>query len=172
MRPLGLQLLAAILTLYLATTSVAGYFRDYLPRQQPGGQNTQAANALARYLQQQPPGARVWFLGMPRMYYHGFPLLDFLARQVDAADASTIWVLPRPDPGRTTVYAVLPEHRAELEATAKCYPGGEQQSLHWPTQPDPLVYVYRVDPPARSLRVNGIDPCPQASAGPASTGPP
>jgi hypothetical protein len=42
------------------------------------------------------------------------------------------------------VYAVLPERRAELEATEARYPGGERQTLTWPTENGPLVYIYRL----------------------------
>src|SRR5919199_3201440 len=146
-RPHIPRIIATLLVAYLATVSVLGYFRDYLPREALGGPNTHAANALARYLERQPAGTKVWFLGMPRMYYHGFPMLDFLARQVDAADALTLWVMPAPERGRTTIYAVLPEHRPELEATEARYPGGERQTLTWPTEPGPMVYIYRVMPP-------------------------
>ena len=133
-----------LLTAAICIASIDGYFRDYLPRERLGGPNTQAANALARYLAPQPAGTRVWFLGMPRMYYGGWPMIAYVAPRVEGADALTLWEMPAPEAGGVTIYAVLPDHRAELDATRARYPGGEVAALRTPAYPEPLVYVYRL----------------------------
>jgi|DewCreStandDraft_2_1066082.scaffolds.fasta_scaffold00826_22 4-amino-4-deoxy-L-arabinose transferase-like glycosyltransferase len=144
------QVLASALVVYLAAVSVTAYFGDYVRREQLGGVNTQAANALARYLQTQPGGTKVWFLGPPRMYYHGFELLNFLARDADAADVvdpiRNVAGVPVPAATRPTVYAALPERQEELQFVQERYPGGTFMSLHWPVRPEPLLYVYTVPP--------------------------
>lgn len=140
-RPLP-HLLASILIVWLSITSVYGYFRGFLPRELLGGQLTHAANALATYLQAQPGNTRVWFMGAPRMYYHGFPMIQFLARRADGQDIiGTVSMIPAPS-SRTTVYAALPERAAELKIIEARYPGGQYTTLFWNSQPQHLVEVY------------------------------
>lgn len=147
-RPLP-HLLASTLLAWLSITSVYGYFWGFLPREQLGGELTHAANALARYLQAQPENTRVWFMGAPRMYYYGFPMIQFLARSAEGQDIiGVVSMIPVPSPG-TTVYAALPERAAELKIIEARYPGGAYTTLFWNNQPRPLVevYVLRSNPP-------------------------
>ena len=140
----------ACVTLYISVVSINGYFRDYIHRENIGGANTHLAMALANYLQEQPAGTHVWFMVPHRMYYHGFAMLDYLARDVTAVDVldpvTTVKQVPQANPNAPTVYAVAPERLGELEFVRQVYPDGEYQELTWPLANGTLVHVYRVNP--------------------------
>ena len=81
------------------------------------------------------------------MYYHGYPVLDFLVPHVEAADVlGPLLVPPPPSADGVTVYAVLPERLSDLELIRRRFPGGEEEQLGWPTEPGVLVHIYRLRP--------------------------
>jgi hypothetical protein len=135
---------------YLSATSVDSYFNDYVPHERLGGVNTHAANALAVYLKEQPAGTRVYFMAPPRMYYRGFALLQFIARDAIGQDVlekvRKAADVPPKAPDHPTIYAALPERRGELEIIQSRYPGGESKILTWPLESQFLFYIYKVTP--------------------------
>jgi hypothetical protein len=136
------------LVVYMSVVSLDGYFRDYRHREAIGGANTAVANALARYLQAQPDGTRLWFLGAPRMYYHGFALLEFLAPQIEATDVpeaiQRVTAVPDPSETHPTIYVVLPERHAELEFIQRRFPGGATETLTWRQRDATHIHIYRL----------------------------
>ncbi len=143
------SILAGAITVYLGVSSVNSYFRDYIQREHIGGVNTHVAMALATYIKDQPEGTQLWFMVPPRMFYHGFAMLDYLARQVKGDDVlekvTTPETVPPASAGKVTIYAITPERLDELNLVKLAYPGGEEKALYWPLEPEPLIYVYRLD---------------------------
>jgi uncharacterized membrane protein len=140
------QFALAVLVLYLGANSVRQYFFDYIPRETFGNFSSQAATVLARYLQTQPTGTEVWFLGEPWISYSGFPILRFHAPNVigrDLPDLLTDVTTAPPALGDApTIYVAVPNRMQELARIEAAYPGGQPQPLYWPKRPEPVLYVY------------------------------
>jgi len=153
------QVASLLLVSYLAITSIYQYFGDYIARETFGAQSSQAATLLGRYLQTQPVGTQVWFLGNGRISYQGFPILAYYARQVNGQD------LPDPlqsdklalrisstlnptlfNPRVLNLYVAVPERATELELVQATFPGGVSTVLVWPKHGQPLLYLYAVAP--------------------------
>jgi hypothetical protein len=121
------------------------YFVDYAPRAGLHDRNTLVATAVARHVKGHPSGARLYFLGAPRMTYHGFATMQFVAPHVDATDILEPLGTPLAGMGRAplTTFAFTPERAAEVELVRRWFPGGREQ---WRVTPDGrrLVLLYDV----------------------------
>ena len=145
-----IQLVSLLLVGYLALTSVDQYFGDYIPRETFGAQSSQAATVLGRYLQTQPTGTQVWFLGNRQISYQGFPILPYHARHVNGQDLPEPLPSDRPLPvtnGVVNLYVAVPERAAELRLAQAAFPGGASDVLNWPKHGQPLLYLYQIAPP-------------------------
>ncbi len=143
-------ILAATIVLYLSYVSVTSYFLDYVRRDTIGGTNTHFINAMARQLSpSDPPVARVWFLGAPRMYYEGWQTLKLMLPSTEGIDVidpilAVDQVPPPPDRG-PTAYVVIPERMAELQLIRQHLPDGRLIPLQWPpTKRETIGYIYLV----------------------------
>lgn len=146
-RKLLVNFAAALLVIYLSVNSVRQYFFDYIPRETFGNFSSQAATTLGRYLQSQPTGTVVWFLGESWISYSGFPILRFHAPQVTGHDLREPFtaVAAPPTPGNApTLYVAVPNRRDELNLVQAAFPGGQLQPLYWPKQAEPALYLYTV----------------------------
>ncbi|HYF63357.1 MAG TPA: hypothetical protein VD886_11120, partial [Herpetosiphonaceae bacterium] len=119
-------------------------------REAIGGINTHAAMALATHLQTAESGTQVWFIVPPRMFYHGFAMLDFLARDVKAADVlepiASAQAVPPASSEHPTLYVFSPERLGEIEYVQQAYPNGRLIPLTWMYHAEPLLFGYQIDP--------------------------
>ena len=141
-----LNFILSVVVAYLAATSVYQYFWNYIPRETFGNWSSQAATMLAQELQLAPAGTKLWFLSNYLVSYHGFPILPFLARQVQGRDLPDALEnkgdLPAVDSRIPTLFAAVPERLAELQMVQKYYPGGQLRPLYWPKRLKPILYLY------------------------------
>ena len=89
--------------------------------------NVVVAQQLADELKDKPAGTQVFFFGVPRMGYHSFNSIAFLAPQVEGIDINIPWnslgekpeVLSAP-----AFFVFLPEQEVEIKDVQNDYPGG------------------------------------------------
>jgi hypothetical protein len=116
--------------LVLGIYGVRFYFVDYTARADYGGQGAELMTQVGEAIRERPPGFRIYFMGLPRMF-HDFPTRVFLAPRVEGTD------LPLPEGGRRAEFSpendlgtepalffAIPEREAELRDLAVRLPGG------------------------------------------------
>jgi hypothetical protein len=109
---------------------------------------------LGRYLQTQPTGREVWFLGEPWISYRGFPILRFHAPNVigrDLAQPLDTAAAPPAQGDVPTIYVAVPGRVEGLRRLQVAYPGGRFQPLSWPKRPEPALYIYWLYQPGGSV---------------------
>jgi len=137
----GVMLLAVVLELRF-------YFGNYAPGAGQGDINTQVAGQMGLYLAKYPPASEAYFFGPPRMGYHGFGTISFLAPQVTGQDVPEVltgppgWELSAP----RTVFIFLPERQAESAFVMQRYPSGNSQWFY-ASKGTPLFFLYEVARP-------------------------
>ena len=137
----GIMLLAVVLELRF-------YFGNYAPGAGQGDINTQVAGRMGLYLAKYPPASEAFFFGPPRMGYHGFGTISFLAPQVIGQDVPEVlagppgWELSAP----RTAFIFLPERQAESAFVTNRYPGGNSQWFY-ASNGTPLFLLYEVAGP-------------------------
>ena len=138
----------AVAVVWLGAWNLEYYFLTPHQAERHGGGNGLVATSLAYYLRSVGPGYTAYFFGPPRMWYHGFNTLPFIARGAAGLDVEQPLAL-RAEPlplGGPTVFAFLPERVAELEQVRAWYPSGEVREFRGPM--DVLLFTtYRVDHP-------------------------
>jgi len=125
-----LFLVGAALALTVAVAAdLAFYFGDYTSNFRFGDNNTETAQAVADYLQNKPPGLKVYFFG-GRMGYYSHSTIPYLAPDAIGEDVLAPLATP-PDWPLTgpTMFIFLPERQGELELVEGAYPGGKT-TLH------------------------------------------
>jgi hypothetical protein len=112
-----------------------------------GDANTLLANELARHLEDKEPGTLVYFAGPPRMWYHGFPNLAFIARDVRGITVEQPWdaASPVPRSDGPTVFVFLPERLSEADQIRSWFPDGTMRHFYFDTG-ELLFTVYEVAP--------------------------
>jgi hypothetical protein len=121
-------------------------FRNPDPIAYYGTENGLVATELAYYARALGPGATVYLFGAPRVFYHGFATVPFIAPNATGVDVE------RPlDPGAAplavkgpTAFAFLPERLGELAQVRAWYPTGTVQEIRSPKDA-PVLTVYRVN---------------------------
>jgi hypothetical protein len=102
------------------------YFVEYSGNRKFSDNNTETANAVARYLLSLDEDVDVLFLGLPRMGYYSHSTIPFLVPEVDGSDiAETISEPPGDAFDDPTIYILLPERLDELDYIQQAYPGGK-----------------------------------------------
>ncbi|MCL4868149.1 MAG: glycosyltransferase family 39 protein [Anaerolineae bacterium] len=142
----NLSLILIILTLALTLSDTLYYFTGYRQANRFGDRNTEAAYAVATYLNQVEGEPMVYFFGPPSMYT-GFPTFPFLLRQVrpgiNFVDMEVGEAVPDTTGQRIFIY--LPERFPEHSQVVSRFPGGNLQSFTG-TFADPLFFAYEIAP--------------------------
>ncbi|MEM7335769.1 MAG: glycosyltransferase family 39 protein, partial [Chloroflexota bacterium] len=121
-----------------------GRFRNDI---QLGDRNTEIADVMAHYLENQDEPATAYFLGAPSMF-SDFPTITFIAqsfrRGINLYDVN---IGETAIPAATTdrlLFIILPERATELDGFQVQYPGGTVSSFSG-VYGDPLFLVYEVE---------------------------
>jgi 4-amino-4-deoxy-L-arabinose transferase-like glycosyltransferase len=130
-RPVTENLALGLLIAALATSNVHYYFVTFAPSHRYGGQNGETATIIGHYLHGQAPGAQVYFLGAPSIYW-GFGTMGFLAPQVEGHDIEQPLTGPPvvPDTGQGRVFSLLPDRARELQWVQAAFPGGQVREFY------------------------------------------
>ncbi|MFP3853837.1 MAG: ArnT family glycosyltransferase [Anaerolineales bacterium] len=119
--------LVGILVLNIAIGDLYFYFGEFSAHRKFGDINTETANVLAEYLQNQPAGADAYFL-TGRMGFYSHSTVPFLAPHVDGYDVSVpIGEYDAIEENSNLIFLVLPERVDEMEFIHSNYPGGTLQ---------------------------------------------
>jgi hypothetical protein len=147
-RAWALRIRLAPMALAVAVLSVLSahyYFFDYSPKRIYGSENAWVATEMGYYLRELGPEYRVYFFGLPRMYFD-FASNPFLAPGIEGQDIQPPIKGPptfvRHD--KHAVFILLPERVGELELVVRAYPGGTLREFHNHVQGRHLFVAYEV----------------------------
>jgi hypothetical protein len=138
-RPLILAGVVALIS-WLALNDLRYYFFEVYDNYVLGDYNTEVANAIAMYLDEQDPAPAVYFFGFPRMGYFSLSTIPYLVPEVAAQDvleplaAAPAWSLAGP-----TYFIFLPERAGELPLVQAAYPQGTYRQFR--TQRGDLMFI-------------------------------
>ncbi len=111
--------------------------------------NTQIANQLARETEALGPGATVYFSGMPRLSYHGFANIGYIAPDAQGIDIgeNERWTSESSKPILTgpTLFAFIPARIEELDVIEQWFPVGVRSEYTLPNG-EPTYVSYLVEP--------------------------
>ncbi len=115
----------AVMIIALMVGDAHFYFVEYSGNQKFGDNNTETANAVARYLKEIEPGPTVYFFGPPRMGYFSHSTIPYLAPKAQGVDVPE----PLQEPveftiSSKTVFIFLPERSQEMDLVRQIYPQG------------------------------------------------
>jgi 4-amino-4-deoxy-L-arabinose transferase-like glycosyltransferase len=138
---------AAAAVLGLGLWNLGFYFRDYSPRNSYGYRATEAATAIAHYLQPRLRRGYVYFFGPPRIYL-GHGTIKFVATGLHGTDVlrpivSAGDLPPGEPPGLRPIFLFLPERAVELSAIRARYPRGRVETVRAGSDHGVLFYAYR-----------------------------
>jgi 4-amino-4-deoxy-L-arabinose transferase-like glycosyltransferase len=132
--------------LALAVWNVNFYFREYTPRANYGGANTEASSVIASYLRGRSAGTYAYLFGPPQLFF-GNGVIRFAAPNTPGEDVNEPVTspadLPQPPEGMSPVFIFIPDRLAELEVVRQRYPEGEVRSYRGRDYGDPLITIYQ-----------------------------
>lgn len=133
--------IATLVTLFIVVWNLNFYFHDPNQINLTSDPNTQIANGIAREAEQLGAGTTVYLSGAPRLYYHGFQNIEFIAPLATGVDVDPMWSAGQVAPELTgpTLFAFVPERLDELSVIRGWFPGGVQQEHLLPD--GSLLYV-------------------------------
>lgn len=142
-----LQPILLLVVLLFTINDLAFYFGRYQSNNLFGDRNTEVADKMATYLEQQAEPATVYFLGPPIMF-SDFPTITYIAqsyqRGVNLFDVEPGETAVPPAPTDKLFFIALPERATELDTFRIQYPGGTVQSFAG-QYGNPLFLLYEVE---------------------------
>jgi 4-amino-4-deoxy-L-arabinose transferase-like glycosyltransferase len=140
---------ALVLIAFLSLGGLHHYFVRYTPQYLYGSLNGELATSVGGELARLPAGTRVYFLGVPRMYY-GFATIPFLAPHLQGTDLEAEVTVPPADymAAAPAFFFAVPEREPELRRIQEALPGGTWIARQRAVNDDVLWYGYHLPPAA------------------------
>jgi hypothetical protein len=146
--PRVLRLALALGVLALCVASVYAYFVDFTPTRRYGGPNALLATEFSRFAKAElGPDWRVYFFGLPRMYW-GLGTFTYLLPEIEGVNVDQPLTAP-PGAGfvktdKPIAFLFVPERRDELDWLRQTFPDGTLDDVPSPIEDKVLFTVYRI----------------------------
>ncbi len=118
----------ALIVIYAAWRDLRFYFGEFSANRRFGDLNTETANAVAKFLQDENPAGQVYFFG-GRMGYRSHSTIPYLVPEARGEDVlEPLTAPPSWSLDRRTTFIFLPEREGEVTWVEQAYPGGSTHS--------------------------------------------